>query len=849
MSRRTRGHFAINLAGSLIPIATALATVPIYLSAIGTARYGIVSVAWILLGYFGFLDFGLSRASANALSRVGRGTRDERAPILVTAFVLNLAAGLVGSVLLYACARLFVAHFIQAPSGIIAELRPVLPYLAAMLPLGMIAGVATGALESREMFVASNTVSTFGTVTGQLLPLLAVYLAGPSLGVIIPALFFSRLLTILASFAMVFRVEGRLSPFDFDRRWIGRLLHYGAWVTVTSLVSPLLESLDQFLIAGMLGVAAVAEYAVPMNLAMRSQVVATALARTLFPQLSRLSPDEAAAVMEEATVGLAYGFGAIIAPAIMLSHVFLTLWVGARIAAVSAPVAEILLLGAWANGVAFIPYAFLQGKGRPDLTAKAHLIEVIPFIAVLVGLTHLLGLPGAALAWTLRVAVDLALLLWMSGRPVMRILPAVLLVVAASTTALLFHSLVVAAVSALAFGVVLVALGFVFSVSLRQHILAATGRLTTRKAAYAPSAVPVGADMPDEASERPRVSVAMATYNGARFLPEQLGSLVTQTLLPAELVVSDDNSSDDTRDIVTRFAETAPFPVRLLPPGPRLGYADNFLRAAIACSSDFVAFCDQDDVWRTGKLETCLARLVRDRSVCSTHRHTLTDAALEPRGTLNHRVDADGVHDALTLPLYSNPFGNSMVFRRDLLDAVAIAFRPPQPGRTELPLSHDTWVYNIAASLGPVSHIAEPLVLYRQHGNNVFGGDWTPPTGLRGLAARLHVPLTTYREQEAYHRMLAQGFAACALSDNPYAAPAARAAEAHRRAALTLQARLALYETPVIRGRWQARRDLKRLQTARPSRLVRAKEALLGLCGLNPLMQRLIAPLAPSERI
>ena len=140
-------------------------------------------------------------------------------------------------------------------------------------------------------------------------------------------------------------------------------------------------------------------------------------------------------------------------------------------------------------------------------------------------------------------------------------------------------------------------------------------------------------------------------------------------------------------------------------------------------------------------------------------------------------------------------------------------------------------------------------MLYRQHGSNVFGGDWTPPTGLRGLAARLHVPLTTYREQEAYHRMLAQGFAACALSDNPYAAPAARAAEAHRRAALTLQARLALYETPVIRGRWRARRDLQRLQTAPPSLLVRAKESLLGLCGLNPLMQRLIAPLAPSERI
>lgn len=848
MSRRSRSHFAINLAGSLIPIAISLATVPIYLAAIGTARYGIVSVAWILLGYFGFLDFGLSRASANALARVGQGTRDERAPILVTAFALNLATGLVGSALLYVCARLFVAHGIQAPAGIIAELRPVLPYLAAMLPLGMIAGVATGALESREMFVASNTISTVGTVAGQMLPLLAVSLAGPSLGVIIPALFFSRLLTILVSFALVFRVEGRLSPFDFDRAWIGRLLHYGAWVTVTSLISPLLESLDQFLIAAMLGASAVAEYAVPMNLAMRSQVVATALARTLFPQLSRLSAAEAVVVMEEATIGLAYGFAAIIAPAIMLAHGFLTLWVGARIAAISAPVADILLLGAWANGVAFIPYAFLQGKGRPDLTAKAHMVEVIPFIAVLVGLTHVFGLPGAALAWTLRVAADLAILLWMSGRPVLRIVPAAVLVATASAASLVFHNLLVVTVIAAVLGLVLVALGLALSSSLRQHLRAATSRLARTPAGSA-AVPPLTPEIPTEAAACPRVSIAMATYNGARFLQAQLDSLAAQIRHPAELVVSDDNSSDETRAIVTAFAANAPFPVHLLPPGPRLGYADNFLRAAGACGSEYVAFCDQDDVWLPQKLDTCIARLTSEHSICATHRHILTDAALAPRGTLNHRVAADGVHAQLTLPLYSNPFGNSMVFRRDLLDAVGIAFRPPQPGRTELPLSHDTWVYNIAASLGPVSHIAEPLVLYRQHGNNVFGGDWTPPTGLRGLAARLHVPLTTYREQEAYHRMLAQGFAACALSANPYAAPAARAAEAHRRAALTLQARLALYETPVISGRWQARRELARLQTTPSSRLVRAKEALLGLCGLNPLMQRLIAPLAPSERI
>ena len=351
-------------------------------------------------------------------------------------------------------------------------------------------------------------------------------------------------------------------------------------------------------------------------------------------------------------------------------------------------------------------------------------------------------------------------------------------------------------------------------------------------------------------AELPPVSVALATYNGSRFLREQLESLATQTLLPAELLVSDDASIDDTRALLERFAGQAPFPVRLLPPGPRLGYADNFLRAARACLSRYVAFCDQDDRWLPVKLETCLRRLERDRSVCSTHRHILTDASGQPRGELHHRVAADGVHPQLTLPLYSNPFGNSMVFRRDLLDAVDLGFRPPQPGRPELPLSHDTWVYNIAASLGAVSHIAEPLVLYRQHGGNVFGGDARPSGLVHRVAARIHVPLTTYRELEAFHRMLADGFAACSQRGcGPYAAAAAGAAVAHGRAAQAMQARLELYEAPAIARRWQARRDLRHLQAEPPRRLVRTKETVLGLCGLSAVTSRLIAPLAPSERI
>src|SRR4051794_24013189 len=110
------------------------------------------------------------------------------------------------------------------------------------------------------------------------------------------------------------------------------------------------------------------------------------------------------------------------------------------------------------------------------------------------------------------------------------------------------------------------------------------------------------------------ISVAMATFNGEAFLAEQLDSIARQTQQPMKLVVRDDGSSDGTLSILRRFAEHAPFPVRILPAGPRLGYPDNFLTVADACGGDYVSFCDQDDVWLPQKLQVVAETIARAES-------------------------------------------------------------------------------------------------------------------------------------------------------------------------------------------------------------------------------------------
>ena len=416
MSGTLKRNFGFNMVGAAIPVVTSLVMVPLYLHAIGAARYGVVSIAWLLLGYFGFLDFGLSRASANALSRLAHAPASERSPVFMTALYLNLMLGVVAGLVLYLGADLLLLHAFRMPADLRLEVAPAIPWLAAMLPLGMVGSVASGALESRERFLLSNTLSSIGIVLGQVIPLGCAYLIGPSLAIVIPSILAARLTFVVLNFAVVSRIERPLRLLDFSPSWVRRLFGYGAWVSVSSLVTPILDSIDQMIIGTVLGAVSVARYAIPMNLSMRSQIVAGALARSVFPRLSRVSAAEATTLMEESVVTLAYGFGMIIAPAIWLSGIFLRLWVGPDIARYSTPVSEILLLGAWVNGLAFIPYSMLQGQGRPRVTALIHAIQVGPFILVLWLLLERFGLIGAAIAWTARVTADCVLMMLYAGR-------------------------------------------------------------------------------------------------------------------------------------------------------------------------------------------------------------------------------------------------------------------------------------------------------------------------------------------------------------------------------------------------------------------------------------------------
>lgn len=205
-------------------------------------------------------------------------------------------------------------------------------------------------------------------------------------------------------------------------------------------------------------------------------------------------------------------------------------------------------------------------------------------------------------------------------------------------------------------------------------------------------------------------SVVMATYNGARYLPEQLASLAAQERLPDELVVTDDRSSDETASIIAAFAKTAPFPVRFHANPQRLGVRDNFQRALMLAQGDVLFLCDQDDLWFPAKIRR-LAEILEQQpsALLVMNDKIITDEELRPSDTtMLSNLRNYGASASLFVA------GCCSAFRRSWLD-IAL----PIPDGIAY---HDVWIIGLAHDLGVVRLCEEPLQYYRRHGTNVSQG-------------------------------------------------------------------------------------------------------------------------------
>jgi O-antigen/teichoic acid export membrane protein len=407
----------INLVGAMAPMFISLMIVPLYLRLVGEARFGVLVLVWLFVGYFEFFDFGIGKATANHMARLRDAPISAREEAFWTGALINGALGLLGGLVLLAAGHYAVdAYFGDKLSGELdEEIRRALPWMALAVPVGTVSAVGVAALEAREQFLTLNALQVLVTALIQLSPLLVAWWRGPALDGLIAAIVICRVGANLPVFLACRRhVPLRGRP-RFRKSLAAPLFRYGGWVTVTAVVGPILVSVDRLLIGSQLGLSAVAHYTVPYNLVTKFQILPASLMRTLFPRFSSLESEECAPIARQAVFALAAITLPLTVAAVLVMKPFLRVWIGAQFAEVAAPVGEILLIGVWINSLAWVPVVMLQGQGRPAIVAKLHVLELIPYIAILWMGVARGGLQGAAWAWVLRVGVDALLMFWVSG--------------------------------------------------------------------------------------------------------------------------------------------------------------------------------------------------------------------------------------------------------------------------------------------------------------------------------------------------------------------------------------------------------------------------------------------------
>lgn len=416
---RTKGSLLarnafLNLIGQAVPLLVGLVTIPFIVHGLGTDRFGLLSLAWVVLGYFAVFDLGLGRATTKfAAEALGKGEKEQVPRLVWTAVIMQAVFGIVGGVVLAGATPFLVERVLNIPAELIKEASATFYVLAFSVPVVLVSGSFRGVLEASQRFDLLNVVRIPTSALTYLLPLL-----GLVLGVRLPGIVILILLARIGSLAAFVVLSLRLIP-ELNRcrclfNLLPRLFSFGGWVMVSSIVSPLLTCLDRFLIGSLLSTSKLAYYSAPYEAVTRLGIIPTSLTMTLFPAFSSLG-----AIKDKERLGTLFArpikyvlltLGPVLVVMELFAQDIIQVWLGPQFATQSAIALRILGAGILINSLAYTPLALLQGVGRPDLPAKFHLLELPIYIGVALPLIGNWGINGAAAAWVLRVTMDAMLL-------------------------------------------------------------------------------------------------------------------------------------------------------------------------------------------------------------------------------------------------------------------------------------------------------------------------------------------------------------------------------------------------------------------------------------------------------
>ena len=431
--RRIARNTIWNLAGHGVPLLVAVFTIPLLIRGLGTSRFGVLTLAWAIVGYFSLFDLGMGRAVIKLVAERLGTVREEDIPNLIwTSQAIMGMFSIVGALAAAGLMPWLVKDVLKIPLALQSESLRAFLILAFSIPFVISSSGLRGILEAYQRFDLANIVNiSLGMVTF-LGPLIALQFSKnllPVMAVLVIGRFLAWGLQLKFCLNLVPALRRTIKP---QRHMARSLVSLGSWMTVSNIVGPLMLYLDRFLIGALISVAAVAFYTTPYEVVTKLGLISGALVGVLFPAFASTfvqDKDRAARLFGRGINVVFILLFPLVLIIVTMAHEGMALWLGAEFAEKSTYVLQWLCVGVFMNSIAQVPFALIQSAGHPDYTAKLHIIELPFYLMLLWWLLGTYGIRGAAVAWVARIGVDTLILFVL----VQRLLP--------NTKALIWKSL------------------------------------------------------------------------------------------------------------------------------------------------------------------------------------------------------------------------------------------------------------------------------------------------------------------------------------------------------------------------------------------------------------------------
>ena len=403
-----------NLLGYGIPLIFALVFIPFIIRGLGEERFGILSLAWIVIGYFSFLDLGIGRALTKIIAeKIGTNQLEEIPKLFWTSFFLLFGVSAFFTIILLFLSPTLVYNFFNISKNLQRETLSSFYVLAFSIPVVTTTAGFRGALEAYQEFGVINIIRILLGVFSFLVPVLCLFFTNSLLWIVI-FLLAVRIVIWVLYMKQCIRLNIKLErKLIFDKRLVKPILKFGGWITVSNIIVPIIIYMDRFLIGALVSVAAITYYSTPYEVVSKLLLIPGAITGVLFPAFSANYLNNPEYTKKLSIRAVKYIF-IVMYPMVLVIITFsfegLNLWLGLQFAEKSSWILQLLTAGILFNSIAYVPFTFFQGIGKPEIVAKVQLAELPIYLVILWIAIIQYGIYGAAFIWCARMVLDAVIL-------------------------------------------------------------------------------------------------------------------------------------------------------------------------------------------------------------------------------------------------------------------------------------------------------------------------------------------------------------------------------------------------------------------------------------------------------